>query len=262
MLLEWVLSLATPAPLRHRRLGYVRESVLLYSRSRRCRAAWAPHLAAARAVVAQSLADLIRRDLAVVLGSGLLDDVPLALLSRTFARVRLVDAVHPWPARLIARRHPNVELVTLDLSGADALADGPGITSDAIGPVCAGADLVVSANLLSQLPILPVDRFEGRGLQPPHRLGARIVEAHLAALDRLDGRVCLITDTHQREEDRDGTLIDSLDLLHGVRLPPGARGWDWELAPFGEAARHHRTLHRVQAYPDWSAARHGERQGS
>ncbi|GJE44613.1 hypothetical protein F6X53_29755 [Methylobacterium soli] len=40
MLREWALSLTIPAPLRHRRLGHVREGVLLLVRSRRCRAAW------------------------------------------------------------------------------------------------------------------------------------------------------------------------------------------------------------------------------
>ena len=250
MLVEWALSLANPAPMRLRRLGYVRQSGLLHARSRRCRAAWGPHLARARAIVSEAVASTRRRDLAVVLGSGLLDDVPLAALAEGFSRVRLVDAVHPWPTRLAVRRHATVALVTAEICA--------GLADPALAGACDGADLVVSANLLSQLPIVPAAAHEARGREPPPLLGAQIVDAHLAALDTLGSRaerVCLITDTWQHEEDRTGRITDTLDLLHGVPLPQPDATWDWEIAPFGEADRHHRLIHRVHAYPDWKAAR-------
>ncbi|WP_375454327.1 hypothetical protein [uncultured Methylobacterium sp.] len=258
MLREWALYLGTPAPAHLRRLGYLRESVSLQARSRRCRTAWAPHLAASRAVVRAAFADLRSRRRAVVLGSGLLDDVPLADLAAAFTQVVLVDAVHPWPARVRARRHANVARATIDLGGTGRwlLGEGP-IESDPLAGACAGADFVLSANLLSQLPILPIDRFESRGLSVPPGLGAGIVAAHLAALDRLGARVCLITDIDAREEDRAGAVTDRLDLMHGIALPEAVHTWDWELAPFGEAARHRRLIHRVRAYPDWAAARCG-----
>lgn len=249
MLLAFVLSLANPAPLRLRRLGYVRESGLLHARSRRCRRAWAPHLAQAKAVVAGSADACGDRRLAVVLGSGLLNDVPLDALAKGFRRVRLVDAVHPWPTRLSVRRHPNVELATVEISG--------GLADPAVERALEGAGFVVSANLLSQLPILPIDARERRGREVPSRLGAGIVEGHLAALTalaRAGTRVCLITDTLQREEDREGCVVATLDLMYGVSLPAPATAWDWELAPFGEAARSRRFVHRVHAYPNWRAA--------
>ena len=242
MLLDLALYLVTPAPWRHRRLGYVRESILLTSRARRCRRAWAPHCAAARAAMLDAAADLPRRETVVVLGSGGLADVPLAALAGLFREVVLADAVHPLGARLAARRHGNVRLVTVDL------------VAEAVAALCGPADLTISANLLSQLPIVPLDRYEARGRPVPHGLGAAIVSAHLAALAALPGRVCLIADTVQREEDRAGAVTDRLDLLHGVELPAPPRAWDLEIAPFGEAEADLRLIHRVQAYPDWGAA--------
>lgn len=254
MLLAFLLSLANPAPFRLRRLGYVRESGLLHARSRRCRRAWAPHLARARDVVARSAAECANWRLAVVLGSGLLDDVPLADLAARFARVRLVDVVHPWPARLAVRRYPNVELVTAEISA--------GLAEPALAEALRGADFVVSANIVSQLPIVPIDAYERAGQAVPPLLGAGLVDAHLSALTeaaRRGTRVCLITDTVQREEDREGRVTETFDVLYGIALPAPAEAWDWELAPFGEVARHRRTLHRVHAYPDWGfAARHGD----
>jgi len=41
--------------------------------------------------------------------------------------------------------------------------------------------------------------------------------------------------------------------MHGVVLPEADDDWDWELAPFGEAARHRRLVHRVVAFRDWGA---------
>jgi hypothetical protein len=132
---------------------------------------------------------------AVVLGSNLLDDMPLDALARLFTRVTPVDAVHPWAARLAARRHPNVTLATAEISAGIA-----GAWADPFGE----ADLIVSANLLSQSPIVPMDAHEAWGRSVSPRLGAQIVEMHRAALDTLSGRVarvCLITDTIRREED-------------------------------------------------------------
>jgi hypothetical protein len=257
MLREWAHYLTLPAPWTHRRLGYVRESVSLTSRSRRCRKAWRPHLEAARAVIAQSFADLPQRRTAVVLGSGLLDDVPLAALASAFEAVLLVDAVHPWATRKAVRAHANVRLATADLSGsAGWLLGGADDLADALPAIVEGqsVDLVISANLLSQLPILPIAWYEERDRTVPPDLGRRIVASHLAGLARLRTRVCLVTDVEQVEMDRAGGIVDRIDLLHGARLPPPDRTWDWELAPFGEAERHTRLVHRVWAYRDWHPA--------
>jgi hypothetical protein len=259
-LLHW---LVLPAPLGARRLGYVGDSVRLASRARRCRAAWAPHLAAARDTVRAAMADLPRRDTAVVLGSGGLDDVPVDDLAAAFRRVVLVDVVHPWRARLRARRHRNVTRLTFDLSGTDGLLLGRGDgLGPALPPVCAeaGTDLVVSANLLSQLPILPVARLEAAGRLGPWEageadaFGRRIVTAHLAALAGLSARICLVTDRDETEEDRDGWVLERLDLLYGVDPGPAPRSWNWVLAPFGEVSRDRRLVHRVTAWPDWRPA--------
>jgi hypothetical protein len=242
VLVELFHLLVTPVPFAHRRRGHLRESVLLMSRGRRCRSAWAPHLAAARAAILDACEDLPQRRVAVVLGSGLLQDVPLAELAARFAQVHLVDAVHLWPARLRARAYPNVRLVTADLA---LRPDRP----EPLAALCGdeAVDFVVSANLLSQLPILPLDRA---GFVPPD-LGSRIVRAHLDGLAGLRARVCLVTDVEQVEEDRSAGVTGRLDLLHGVRLGQPDRRWSWDLAPFGEAARHRRLIHRVEAFLDW-----------
>ncbi len=263
VLLDLLRYVATPAPAAQRRLGYLRDSIWLQSRARRCRAAWAPHLAASRAVIKEAIRTCARRETAVVLGSGLLDDVPLDELRKHFRRVVLVDAVHPLATRRAVRDCPNVELLTQDLSGAMALLMGEASELDPRLPaVCAEAEtgLVISANLLSQLPIRPVARLEGsrRPIGTWTRddgdaFGRRIVEGHLTALAALSAKVCLLTDLDEEEADREGRVQARHDLLYGVRLAKPDRSWIWELAPFGEAARGRRLLHRVAGFWDWRA---------
>ncbi|KQP50226.1 hypothetical protein [Methylobacterium sp. Leaf108] len=254
MLLDWLGSLITPAARDVRRLGYVRDSIWLLSRSRRCRAAWRPHLDLSRAFVVESIGGLPRRHTAVVLGSGLLDDVPLEALAEAFRSVVLVDLVHPWPARRRARRYRHVRLVDADLSGSiDWLLGRRSDLAPALPDLCRSpdVDLVISANVLSQLAILPLDTFEARGRVPPD-LGARIVRAHLDGLAGLAARVCLLTDVEQVAEDRGGQAVACEDLLFGITMPEPDRRWDWTLAPFGEASRKTRLVHRVRAYRDWT----------
>ncbi len=263
VLIDVLRYLATPAPAPQRRLGYLRDSIWLQSRARRCRAAWAPHLAASRAVIREAIRTCERRDKAVVLGSGLLDDVPLDALTTNFRRVVLVDAVHPLATRRLVRDCPNIELLTADLSGAMALMTGKAPDLDPrLPPVCADPEtgLVISANLLSQLPIRPVARLEGsrRPIGTWTRddgdaFGRRIVEGHLAALAALPAKICLLTDLDEEETDREGRVHARHDLLYGVRLAKPDRSWIWELAPVGEAARGRRLLHRVAGFWDWRA---------
>lgn len=253
MLIEGFHYLTTPVPRAQRSLGYLRESILLMSRSRRCRAAWANHLDAARSAIRLSCADLVRRRTAVILGSGLLDDVPLDDLARCFERVILVDMVHLRPARRAARRYANVTLQVSDLSGCADWLRGEG--ERCADPVSQfdrdDIDFVVSANCLSQLPILPLDWFESRNRPPPVELGRSIVARHLEGLSRLRARVCLVADTEQVTDNREGHVVERFDLLHGIHLPDPDRSWIWEIAPFGEAGRHRRERHRVRAYFDW-----------
>ncbi|MSP50190.1 MAG: hypothetical protein EXQ95_12795 [Alphaproteobacteria bacterium] len=125
MIAEALAWLATPCPLHVRRLGLLSESIAISARHRRCRDAWAPHLAATRSAVLEAIERTPRRRTALVLGSGALLDLPLADLAAAFRRVVLVDLVHPWPARLRARAFANVTRVTDDVTGTlEAVARG------------------------------------------------------------------------------------------------------------------------------------------
>ena len=260
MLAEVLAWLLTPASLDARRTGHLADAVSLWSRARRCRADWSEHEARCRAIVDTAIAGPAQHRRCLVLGSGLMRDVSLARLAETFAEVILVDVVHLWPIRLAARRHRNVRLVDLDVTGTTDLLLGraTGI-ADPLARFRADPtiDLVISANCLSQLPLLPIERAKKAGALVRMRfpdLGRRIVEGHLEALRRFPARVCLLTDSQGLDIGPAGEVLDRYDLLEGVLLPAADADWDWTLAPLGEVARDHAVVHRAHGFADFHAA--------
>ncbi|MCW1842047.1 hypothetical protein [Prosthecomicrobium hirschii] len=256
MLAEVLVYLTTPCPTAHRRLGHLKAAVDLWSRAGRCAAAWAPHYRQCWSVVERAMADLPRRRKVVVLGSGLVRDVPVARLAAAFETVLLVDAVHLSIVRLRLARHRNVVLVTRDLAGLapDGRPSGDPLAEFAADP---DVDLVVSANLLSQIPLAYEDLAAAHTiatLPQPDAIGPVLVAGHLAGLAGFRGRVCLLTDTEQRTVDRAGRVLETVDLIGGHRLPVPDACWTWTLAPFGEDGPEHELVHAVVGYVDFNRA--------
>jgi len=262
MLRELCALLLSRASGTARRLGHDREAVSIAARYRRCRAAWAPHLEATKALVLEAAEACPRREVALVLGSGLCLDVPVEELSARFATVVLVDAHQPRSTRTRVRSLPNVRLVEADLTGlargAIQAARGPAaaLPEVPLPDLACGVrpDLTASVNLASQLP-LPLAKLLGHRFSEGQleRLGARVVEAHFAALARLPGRVCLACDVAW-ERIEEGKVVDSRDALSGARRPRPERIWTWDIAPRPEESFSHDRRNLVHGWLDFAAA--------
>jgi hypothetical protein len=244
MLLEWLESLATPCPRDLRDLGYRTELIAIGARHRRCRTAWADHIAHSRRAVLDAMRLTKRRRTAVVLGSGRLLDVPLAELAREFERVVLVDALHPLVSRLRARRYANVELQVADITGTTAALHRlkPGDKLPAPQPLplleAPDVDFVVSLNLLSQLGVLPAEWIERRlgakAASAAEVFAAALTRAHLDDLARCAAAVCLITDIELQYVGPDGATVERHSSVYDVAPPPSVAEWVWPIAPAPE----------------------------
>lgn len=239
MLAEAFAWLTTPASGTARRMGHLAESVAIAARHRRCRTAWAPHLAASRQALLASAQAAPGRGVALVLGSGHLFDVPLAELARLFDQVWLVDIVQPWSARLAARRHANVRLIEADVTAClDRPRPAPPVPALFLDrPEVAW---VASVNLLSQLARLP--RRWLRARQPEWTeaeaadFGETLMAKHLAWLGRFHAPACLLADLQHTVLDAAGAVVETRDfrpLLAGWEVDAQ---WRWDLAPPGELA--------------------------
>lgn len=242
MLREVLAALTTPASRYARRLGYVHEGIAIEARYRRCYTDWAPHIGRCHRAIQAATDECTTHNLVVVLGSGPLYDIPLDALAEAFSQVVLLDVFHPPRARRLLTRWPNVsalehDLLGLDVGGADAADRAAGCLAGWRKKVPV-ADLVISANLLSQLPLIPLltrgaARFRRRECEA-EAWSRAIMQAHLDDLAAGPGRPCLISEWRRRWFDRNGNEVDSELPLSGVMLPAPSDCWSWTVAPPGE----------------------------
>jgi hypothetical protein len=199
---------------------------------------------------------------ALILGGGLLHDVPLKEISANFREVLLVDIVHPFFGRWFTRKFKNVRRVTADVTNSvEALwwiSDEPDLPIPKSKPALylddPEVDFTVSINLLSQLPCMPMTYLSKQRAHSPQAIDdyARdVIAAHMAYLDRLPRKVVLITDIERLKVDPMRRIVERRDLLFGLKLPKSGEEWEWRLAPCPEADPKHDFVRRVVGIEEW-----------
>ncbi len=268
VILELLEFCLTPCSRIARSMGFLKSTIQVRARFKRCRAAWFPHLQHTKAAILSAARQAPERRKALLFGAGLLHDIPLRELSAMFEEVILADIVHSLPCRFAASRFSNVRLLALDVTGVAAgLAAAqrrPDLPLPRSNPAWflndSHLDLSVSVNLLSQLSWVP-SHFLAHS-HPEAEVAAmktQLILAHLEYLQRLPGQTALITDTTWRavpvQEINGGPpasdAAQTWDVLSGVNLPMPALAWDWCIAPAPERAQCIDYIARVHAYPDW-----------
>ena len=250
MLLEALNYAATWPQTSREYRPFIGASVNLWARAARVSRAWRDHEDNCKRAVLFKAKDLKMRRTAVILGSGLLRDVPLEMLARAFDTVVLVDRVHLASVRLwlAAKKLPNVKLVERDLSGYDDLKAGKEPEPFAFLRLVPYLDFVVSANLVSQIGVGVGRRLEQEapGTMPADTV-QRLIGAHLDGLKALPCDTCLLTDISFSVVDRNGHTHEQQDLLAGIAPPSSFASWDWPVAPMGEESPDYQVVHRVIA---------------
>jgi hypothetical protein len=250
MIAEAAVYLATLPVTGKTHRPFIRYSVNLWSRSRRCSASWAEHEQNSRHAVLDAMSGLRQRRTAVVLGSGLLRDIPIEALVESFDTVVLIDLVHLAPVRLWVKLkgYRNVRFVERDLSGYDDFKANGDLEPLGFLRRVPYLDFVVSANLLSQVGRGIVARIEGEAPDAaPKDTAGTLVQAHIDGLSSLPCRACLVTDISYTVIDRTGKTHEEADLLLGAAPPLAGNRWTWPVAPLGEESRDYQIVHDVIA---------------
>ncbi len=251
----------TLAPERIRKFGYLKRLIALEFRAKRCEDAWASHQRNVKNLILKA-ADLCeRQEIAVVIGSGLLLEVPLSGLTDRFERVYLVDIFHMPQVRREAKKFFNVKLLTGDVTGVfiamkENRPPGPHIPApEARIPHLKDADLIVSCNCLTQLAGPFTDYFEKtRGFSEldSDKVAYQIMEHHAKAIaEDATGIGVIITDEDRIALQGD-TTVSRTDLLKALKLPKTPtvvhnEEWDWLAAPHPEDHPTHDYVHTVAA---------------
>lgn len=230
MILEVLEYLATPCPGWARQMGYLRESIAIRHRARRCRNAWAEHQARTRAEILKAAETIPPETEIIVLGAGLCLDVPVQALADRPGRLTLVDAIRPLGLRLPA----DVRFMTGDVEGSARSLYEHRLRGDSPMLDFTKAGLIVSVNLISQLPLLPVQWCQRHGL-PTDGLAAEIMGRHVTNLAAHPAPALLIGDAVRRRVDSDDTVLEEIDLARQAGLPSPETTWTWPVVPAAEA---------------------------
>ncbi|MFC7049567.1 hypothetical protein [Emcibacter nanhaiensis] len=250
MLREFFEYLLTPAEPAVKALGYLRESISIESRHRRCREAWREHLENSRRQILSAAETLKPGSHIVIMGSGALHDVPVEGLRERGLRLSLVDIVHLPAVRKRYGRDDHIHFVTVDVTGKAANIFAPKSAGNGSPPaldLAAPPDLVVSLNILSQLALLPLKYLEKMGEKVPPDFAEEIMLAHLDWLAGFGCPVALVSDFERLYAEKDDVLEHEEALPDKVarKLGRPEQDWVWRIAPAGELDRKIEVRHRV-----------------
>lgn len=257
MILEWLHARMTPAPRHIRSLGLVHEAIAIEARFARCKKAWHRHLENSKEQVIQAIIKIEPGGEVIILGSGGLHDVPLAELCEHFRSVRLWDVVHTPRARAIAARYPGAICETVDITGLcedfslwlKGKRSGPPRPCPPSDLPTGTADLIVSLNLMSQLPLQMMAKARAAKYQVAlDTFADDVIKSHLKWLKAQSCPVLLLSDLERHY--RKGNVLEVETALPSddMDLGPSVATWTWDIAPEGEAPTFDTIVHKVGAF--------------
>ncbi len=251
MIREFLTALLTPAPQWVKRMEFLNEAIAIEARARRCRDDWAPHQQHTKEAILDAIKACKQHRTVLVVGSGACLDIPLAELGDIFERVLLIDIVHP----LKAKRHDwnHVVHISLDITGQmKNLYENPEKLPEMLVPTIyhdsSDIDAVLSVNLASQLPVIPLKylvHIKPHDVIDLNRFTKNLLLAHFQWLSRFTCATALICDKAWERLDGSGTVIETDDPLFGLISQKPTREWYWEVSPRHETGTEFSRRNRV-----------------
>lgn len=227
-------------------MGYISEIIAMKRRYERNRPYWQLHLEHTRRFILSAAEKCERRRRTVILGAGLLLDVPLDELSRMFREVVLLDIVFLPEVRSQVKRYANIKLVQHDVTNMagklheniqhgrpelpESAPSAPEIDED--------TGLVVSLNMLSQLWVVPrayvLRKLPCLDADQIDDWCSQIVESHYAFLQSMSCPVCFVADHEVIKRDREERIVSRGSTITGLVLPEPDASWTWDIVPINE----------------------------
>lgn len=269
MILEWLEYAITPCSAIARTMGFLKSSIEVRARYRRCHSAWQAHLDRTRDSILEAAVLSKGRRKAVLFGAGLVHDIPLRELSGMFEEVVLVDIVHTLSSRLQTAAYTNVSRISADVTETvdklPTLARTGGKLPTHLPKLFLldeRVDFTVSVNLLSQLGWVPRWYLKRSHSKPAiEQFQRHLIEAHLEYLRIIPGHTALITDyqwqtlpTAEAQNRLGLTASEPWDVLQGHGLPSPDRTWEWNIAPAPERDPDYDFVASVAFFRNWKAS--------
>lgn len=256
MIIEWLMSRLTPSQPIYRELGYVNGSIALQKRFERCRKDWSEHIKNCHETILKFVGS---EDVKIlILGSGPLVEIPYqALLENKKRKLYLLDVVHPREARSIAKKNASqIQLIESDVTGIASLflkKDYSKIKSLEFSPppVDFEYDVVISANLVSQLPLDPFGRLQKLKLNWADEdyfmlLSKKMGDDHIKWLKKISKKRLLFTDTERSYFDKKNNTLETLASAYKPLEGSLLSEWQWRISPIGESSKEYGYTMKVE----------------
>jgi len=262
MLSEAFEFLLTPTTKLARKYGFLYSSIALRHRYERCKKIWIPHLKNCQDLFNETVQKVPQKRHVIILGSAHLHEIPIHLLLKDFEQITLVDVVHPLKHHWLAKRNPRVKLVTQDLTeglqyleSLQSLEDlhqlNDRLAKEEIFKF--SGDLIISANLLSQLALLPIEAIERKikrslTIEEKDKVCTAFAENHVRNLSRCEGKKLIYADRTVTYKNRNGEIIYQGFYPVDFSGFQFLKKWNWSIAPIGEASKEYSIEMTIEAY--------------
>lgn len=230
MIFEYWDYLTTPASSHSRKEGYLYHSVALAHRAKRCRKYWQSHIQQCQLSVIQKINKLSAKNSAVVLGSGLMIETPLEILATQFNKIDLVDVVHAKEVRKkiqkFEKSSDKFNLIELDLNLK--FLEGK-------------YDFVISANILSQLPNVIINRkIESKKISENEiqDLTFELQKRHLEQIKSLSENIFLFSDYELKIKNKKTNETEITNTVDPRLNLKWKNSWLWNIAPAPEISKY------------------------
>ncbi|MBL4603542.1 MAG: hypothetical protein JKY84_12405 [Emcibacteraceae bacterium] len=254
MIIEALQHFFFKAPKHIKDMGYVKETIAIEARFKRCEEFWAPHLEKCKEQILKAAESLPEGANIMILGSGALHDVPIDALLAQKHHITCVDIVH---LPQIRQKYPQVDFIDKDITGiAEEFYNRVKAHKTYKGRIAFRwdmgkmPDLVVSLNLLSQLPINMMSFADQQKASLHESFSENIMAAHLSWLLSLRTNILLVSDMkrdyfYKKDLVRSDRALETIDYFdHHEAIEE----WEWDVAPLGEAEKDVRICHTVGAW--------------
>jgi len=261
LIIEYFKYLTNPASDTAKTLCQLQEMIAMEARYKRSKKQWDPHLKNSQTLIQTAASKINPNSDIVILGSGLLLDIPIDYLAKRFSTIYLVDVVHLKKTKRLIRKYNNIMLIEHDVTGLaekmlNSTVDEPVFEPQPSLPCLTdNTRLVVSANMLSQIHLAPVsyaDKKFNWSEQKLEDLARKIMHSHVNFLNELPCQTCLISDNKRLYKDRNHVIVSAENILFDIQLPEPDKTWYWEIAPRGELNKHFSMSSLVYAYQNFS----------
>lgn len=262
MIREALIFLLTPTSSIAKKYGFLYQSIALQHRFERCKKIWLPHLKNCQDLFQDTIKNLTEKKSIVILGSAHLHEIPMHLLVENFEHITLVDIVHPLKHHWLAKRNSRLTLITQDLSkcldqldSVKSLEDLHHLIAQLENQVLFEfkADLIVSANILSQLALLPMESLEKKLKRPltiaeKDKISTAFAEMHVRNLRQCEGTKLLYSDREVIYRDPQGQEIYRGHYPVSFTGFKKIKDWIWLLAPLKEACKDYSIEMKIESY--------------